>query len=348
AKADQMDHQNVRWAAGLWMEARTGAVQVVWNWTHWGHPTSDIYRITDIPDAGFKIERRFPYLSRLSGFTTRYVVAEAQREEGRPQIVAAPPWVAARGVAVFPDGRVVVGDFGGGRLLVYRPDGQPDPSWPSAPSAGQPSDVAVSRDGRLAVLDGGSGDLSVLDGTGQVLMRLTRAQTGIGSATGLAWAPDGSLYVADTSNGRVAHIRLDGTAPVALTVGAGGVPLPNQPLDVAVTPDGTVYAVDLAGRLVRFDAAGTTVQEWKLTAGGAAGGGSRLAVWGPTLLAISDPDGNALLLFDTATGLARSFPVPADTPLHLLTPVGVAAGPSGQLYLLDSGHNRVVLLDLPR
>ncbi len=348
AKADQMDHQNVRWAAGLWMEARTGAVQVGWNWSHWGHPTSDIYRITDIPDAGFKIQRSFPYLSRLAGFPTRYVVAEAQQEEGRPQIIGTPPWTEARGVAVFPDGRVAVSDFGNERVLVYGPGGRPDPTWGSGVPFSRPSDLATTLDGRLAVLDGAGGDIGVLDGGGKLLTRLTRAQTGIGTATGLTWAPDGSLYVADTSNGRVVHVRLDGTPPLALRQGTSGVPLPNQPLDVAVTAAGTVYAVDLLGRLVRFDDTGATAQEWKLTAGGGSRGGGRLAAWGPTTLAVSDPDGNALLLFDTQTGTARPFPAAADAPLHLLTPVGVAAGLSGQLYLLDSGHNRVVLLDAPR
>jgi 4-amino-4-deoxy-L-arabinose transferase-like glycosyltransferase len=78
AKADHMDQMRTRWEAGLWMEARVGAVQVGWNWDHWGHATSDVYLVTGVPVDGFRTERQFPYLCRLCGFTTRYVLAQSR------------------------------------------------------------------------------------------------------------------------------------------------------------------------------------------------------------------------------------------------------------------------------
>jgi 4-amino-4-deoxy-L-arabinose transferase-like glycosyltransferase len=76
-KADQVDHDNARWAAGHWLQARGAAPQVGYDWDPWVGPGNPNYHVTDMHQDGFRIEQRFPYLSRLSGFTTRYVLAEA-------------------------------------------------------------------------------------------------------------------------------------------------------------------------------------------------------------------------------------------------------------------------------
>ena len=78
AKADHMDQNNARWAAGRWMEARVGAVQVGWNWNQWGHASSEGYHVTGIHQEGWRVEQEFPYTSRLSGWTTRIVWAESR------------------------------------------------------------------------------------------------------------------------------------------------------------------------------------------------------------------------------------------------------------------------------
>ena len=80
AKADHVEHQNTRWEAGLWMEERVGAVRVGWNWSHWGHMDSETYLVADTPVDGFRVERQFPYLCRLCGFTTRYVLAQSRAD----------------------------------------------------------------------------------------------------------------------------------------------------------------------------------------------------------------------------------------------------------------------------
>jgi hypothetical protein len=77
AQADYLDHNSTRWQAAAWVEARTGQVHAGWNWAHWGHADSALYQVVNTPTAGWVPGRRFPYLSRLSGFTTRYVYAES-------------------------------------------------------------------------------------------------------------------------------------------------------------------------------------------------------------------------------------------------------------------------------
>ncbi|HUS14083.1 MAG TPA: glycosyltransferase family 39 protein, partial [Chloroflexia bacterium] len=91
AKADQMEHNRTRWAAAAWMEARVGAVRAGWNWDHWGHQDSDQYAVSDVPLDGFRVEQQFPYLSRLSGFRTRYVLAQARADMPPVPDPAGPP-----------------------------------------------------------------------------------------------------------------------------------------------------------------------------------------------------------------------------------------------------------------
>jgi hypothetical protein len=96
-KADNIDHDNARWQAGKWMFARTGAVHVGYDFNNWDDlHSSDSYDIADHPqpEINFRVEQRFPYFSRLGGFTTRYVYAQSN--------VNAPPLVTATPIPVPP------------------------------------------------------------------------------------------------------------------------------------------------------------------------------------------------------------------------------------------------------
>jgi DNA-binding beta-propeller fold protein YncE len=79
--------------------------------------------------------------------------------------------------------------------------------------------------------------------------------------------------------------------------------------------------------------------------GGARGGG-HLAVWG-NRLAVTDPAGNTVNFIDLQAGPATVLKTPDSAALGLAVPVGVAAGPDGRLYVLDSDNQRVVILSAP-
>jgi len=259
------------------------------------------------------------------------------------------PWQEARGLAVFPDGRVVVADSGNHRLIVYAPTGEIERTWGVAGDDAdghfnQLTDLAVSPDGVLAALDGEAGDIQLFHADGQLVARLPAAQLGLRHSSGVAWGPDGSLWVADTGASRVVHLARDGTPLAAWREGSGALAPLEQPTDVAVTLDGTVYAVDLRGRIVRFNAAGQIEHEWTVPVGRARGG-SHLAVWN-NLLAVTNPDENSLRFIDLMAGVVRDFAPTAQPPFTLDLPVGVAAGPDGLLYVLDSEGGRVAIVTL--
>jgi DNA-binding beta-propeller fold protein YncE len=102
--------------------------------------------------------------------------------------------------------------------------------------------------------------------------------------------------------------------------------------------------VDLRRRVVQFDAAGRIAREWTLPVG-TSRGGNHLAVWN-NLLAVTNPDENSLRFLDLMAGVVRGFTPPAQPPFALQVPVGVAAGPDGRLYVLDSDGGRVAIVTL--
>ncbi len=263
------------------------------------------------------------------------------------EIKSSLPWQEARGVAVLPDGQVVVADSGNHRLIFYNPAGQVVRTVGAAGPEGaghfdQPSDMAVAPDGILAVLDAGYGDIQLFDAQGQTLGLLSHAQVGLTHPSGLTWAPDGTLWVADTAASRLVHIARDGSVLAGWREATGALDPLEQPTDVAVAADGTVYAVDLRGRIVRFAADGRIDREWAMPVG-AMQGGDHLAVW-DTLLAVTNPDANSLRFLDLAAGVVRAFAPAEQPPFVLSMPVGVAAGPDGRLYVLDSAAGRVVVI----
>ncbi|MDQ6642895.1 MAG: hypothetical protein M3Y76_00405, partial [Chloroflexota bacterium] len=77
-KADQIDHDNARWQAAQWLQARTGGLHAGYDWDNWIGSRNDAYQISDILAPDMREEHRFPYLSRLSGFTVRYVTAQSR------------------------------------------------------------------------------------------------------------------------------------------------------------------------------------------------------------------------------------------------------------------------------
>jgi 4-amino-4-deoxy-L-arabinose transferase-like glycosyltransferase len=81
AKVDFIDHNNARWQAGAWFQARAPLpVEVGYDWNNWYGFSNLVYQVTDLHIEGFRTERRFPYFSRLAGFTTRYVLAESRAD----------------------------------------------------------------------------------------------------------------------------------------------------------------------------------------------------------------------------------------------------------------------------
>lgn len=175
-------------------------------------------------------------------------------------------------IAIAKDGSILVADSGGNDLLQVGADGKistvavfteltaaapPDPSAPASPGASPqmipvdpvPTSVAIGPDGAYYVglltgfpfPKGGASVMKVVPGQAPTVYA-----SGLTNVMGVAFAPDGSLYVAEISeNGLLSETGLPMGAVLKVPAGGGdaqvvasGLPMPGG---IAVGADGTVY-----------------------------------------------------------------------------------------------------------
>lgn len=151
----------------------------------------------------------------------------------------------------------------------------PPTAWPLQESMRVYVDKEVAR--QMLSLDIGSTMLEDLpapvDAYAAVQRSLAAEQlittVGLNVARGVALAPDGSMYVADTGNSRILHLDVTGNLLSAwgsrsldgeLTPAASTF---NEPWDIAVDTQGDVYVADTWNhRIQKFDADGNFQRAW--------------------------------------------------------------------------------------
>jgi len=242
-------------------------------------------------------------------------------------------------------------------------------------------DLAVGPDGSFYIADtgrvrrvGGNGIITTIAGTGSPGFNgdggpATAAQ--ISEARGVAVGGDGSIYIADFTNGRIRKVGPNGIITTVAGNGSfgfsgdGGPATQAQlsPLHVAVGPDGSVYVANYIGQRVRRvgpDGIITTV------AGGGGGGDNipatqavfvglaGLAVTPDGSLYVTDessrrirrvrPDGIITTIAGTGGQCFLSEPCGdggSATQATLTDPRRVALGTDGSLYVADTGSHRI-------
>jgi uncharacterized protein (TIGR03663 family) len=178
---------------------------------------------------------------------------------------------------------------------------------------------------------------------------------GLSMPRNLAFAPDGSVYVADSGNSRIIHLDSQGKllgefgsrTPDKQVPAASGTF--NEPWGLAVDSQGNVYVADTWNhRVQKFDSSGKFLLEWG-TAGLSSDGPDR--VWGPRGIAVG-PGGN---LYITDTGNRRVavfdpqgkylFEFSKEGDAQLNEPVGIAIDQKGQVLVADTWNMRIAVFD---
>jgi sugar lactone lactonase YvrE len=179
----------------------------------------------------------------------------------------AQPW----GLAVGPNGEVVVADTFGWRVRVYSPDlellasfGEP-PDTSKAPGPFDlfgPRDAIVDGSGQLWVTDTGNDRIQVFTLDGQFVRTVGSMGSGPGQfdePVGIDRGPDGAIYVADMYNRRVQVLNADGSYRSEFPVeGWGGIEVTDKPY-LRVLSGGRVAAGVPSLNLVRIYASDGTL-----------------------------------------------------------------------------------------
>jgi predicted membrane-bound mannosyltransferase/DNA-binding beta-propeller fold protein YncE len=170
---------------------------------------------------------------------------------------------------------------------------------------------------------------------------------------GIAVAPDGTIYVADSRNNRIQHLTADGTVLQVWggfgDVSKGAVPggLFNEPWGVAVAPDGSaVYVTDTWNyRVQKFTPDGKFIKMW-----GYFGQGEKPeAFWGPRGIVgdekgdifVADTGNKRIVEFDSQGNSITQFGSAGLDPGQLDEPVGITLDAAGRVYVADTWNQRV-------
>ncbi len=236
------------------------------------------------------------------------------------------------GVAIDEDGRIYVADTGNHRVVVLDEGGTFVDAWGEAGDGpgqfAEVFDIAITPDETVAVLDAANQVISLWD-EGEFLGEIGR-DLALYRPRGLAVAPDGDFYIADTGGGRVVQAD-EGGALAAAFAGplAGG-----QPTDAALGSDGFLYAADPAAGAI-----------WVLnpvTGASRTGAGPRsntvesphIALLPDGRIFLTDPEGGRVLAFE-----------PGLVPLGQVGEKGAGEGQFSRTLGVAAGAGMVVVSD---
>jgi sugar lactone lactonase YvrE len=283
---------------------------------------------------------------------TQVVIREARRRQRRRQ-----RWIAIIIlVALIGIGAGLGLSFGTRAPVTRAPhrstaSSVPPPLSSTTATLNRPEALAIAPDGNLLIANQGTnqilertsdGALRVIAGTGKAGYSadgVPATEAELNTPGGMAVAPDGTIYVADTGNNRVRAISPSGTITTVagngqFGIGPSGRPAVDaklaHPLALALSPKGQLYVADSSGiQMVSADGILTTVTtaassvvESLPTAIAVDGAGNLyVADFSPKQLVELSPEGKVLHVWTT-----------------YVTEAGLAVGPEGSVLVADYGR----------
>jgi predicted membrane-bound mannosyltransferase/sugar lactone lactonase YvrE len=173
---------------------------------------------------------------------------------------------------------------------------------------------------------------------------------------GIAFSPDGTMFVADTNNNRIEHFSADGNFLSAwgslgdVTKGAAPMGTFNQPFALAVSPDARfIYVTDTWNhRIQKFSSDGTPIKMWGKPVYDPSNTDPN-GLWGPRGIAIdslgrvfvADTGNKRVIIYDADGNFISQIGTEGMAPGQFEEPVGLALDANNYLYAADTWNQRI-------
>ena len=266
--------------------------------------------------------------------------------------------LSPRNVAVAPDGRVFVADSGNNRIEVFANDGTPLTSFgDSGAGDGQfnePWGIAVD-DSFVYVADTWNNRIQKFTLEGEFVLTFGRngSPTEGDAGGGLFYGPrdvqllgDDLLLVTDTGNHRVQVFSRDGV--FQQNVGGYGLSVGQfyEPVGLAEGPNGDVYLADTWNSRVQVLSNGIfPISEWPLDdvwLSESVNNKPYVATDSRGYVYLTDPEAYRVLVFTPDGQYVARFGLFGSGAGELNLPTGIDVDGEGNIYVADTGNNRVI------
>ncbi|KAA3639751.1 MAG: hypothetical protein DWP92_04215, partial [Armatimonadetes bacterium] len=267
-----------------------------------------------------------------------------------------------RGLDIDSVGRIFVSDWWNQRIDRWDSDGSNAFAWGFRGTKTEPGSINFAWDvaiqpgtGRVFVANRESHEIEVFEGNGDYVTRWGVRGPADGEfefPQGVAFAPDDTLVVTDSGNGRVQRFTIDasGTGTFSEAFGTDGSGAPgnlNLPAGIDVAEDGTVWVADTRNdRIQSYDPDTAT---WTVYAN-ASGLTTFSLPWDVTVapddtIWVADSGRNRIvkMMTDGTSLFEASGPDMGATALN--SPSSIAFGIDGIIYVSDIWNNRIIKLD---
>lgn len=233
--------------------------------------------------------------------------------------------------------------------LGYKP--APDPLiLPAGMNFGEVAGIALNSKGHILVFHRGSRPLVEFDSSGRFVRTIGDGL--FKSAHGLRIDANDNIWITDIGSHLV--LKLNSGGRVLMVLGkvdwAGdfsdpryGLPLFNQPTDVAFGPAGDIFVSDGYGnsRVMKFDKGGRFIKTWgkKGKAPGEFDLPHAIAVDSKGLVYVGDRENQRIQIFDSDGKFIKEW-------THVGYPYGITITPDQSLYMADGKNERLLMMNL--
>jgi uncharacterized protein (TIGR03663 family) len=302
----------------------------------------------DIRDPGFFKEKKLPKPAepREKAVELRFLKMWGKAGQGNGE------FLEPRDIAVTEDGFVYVADTKNDRIQKFSSDGGFLLSFGS-PGSGkgqfkEPTGVGVDREGTVYVADTWNHRIQVFDADGKFLFEFKGGNEGFWAPKDVAVDSRGDIYVTDTGYHRIQKFSEEGK--FLLSWGGKGEAIPglfSEPVGLFVDAADTVWVADTGNhRIQHFTNDGKYLGSFATYGWEHIYAEPYLAIDPKGRIWVSDSTGNRLELFTQEGAFVQYAGTRGTGPGSFDRPTGICFDRRGNLYVSDTGNNRVDKLAL--